>query len=77
MFSDITRGGQTFIHRFQMFFQVIWKSILLGLGIGLLVLGGYVYLKIPGYVYAQLISYAEAQLYVQLFPLAGSDGCSR
>lgn len=71
MFSNIVRGGQTLLHRIRMFQQVVGISLKIGVCLGIIFCGIYVYKAVPSYVWPQVMSYGQAAIRVNVF---GSKG---
>jgi hypothetical protein len=77
MFANITRGGQTFVHQFQMFWQMFKKATILGIVTFSITIGAYMYYKVPSYIWGQCFVYSQAYVYssIDAIPyLGGSFG---
>lgn len=72
MFKDITRGGQTLLHRVRMLKQVFFASFFIGLLVWLIIFGVYIHKKVPTYIWSQAMVYATANMNIKLNDLTGS-----
>jgi hypothetical protein len=75
MFANITRGGQTFVHQFQMFWQMFKKATILGIVTFSITIGAYMYYKVPSYIWGQCFVYSQAYVYssIDAIPYLGSS----